>query len=670
MSFLYPQFLFGLLALSIPVLIHLFNFRKAKKVYFSNNQFLRLVKEASSSKLKLKHWLVLMSRLLFVAFLVFTFAQPVIPAKEELLEGMDVFIYLDNSMSMSNESRNGISGLEEGLSYVNSILALYPKGTNYIFLTNEFASSSKFFKNGDELKDLVTETHLNGVSRDFNQILGRLQAESENLNAKNADFFLISDFQKSIVGEPQNWKLKGEGMFHFIPVEFNEVSNVFVDTVYLNNPFLIANEKNTLEAVLQNEGRNDLEDLEVRLFINDIQYYATTVSLSAGNRQTISFTLPTNLPAHSKCRLSFEEFPVTFDNDFYFTLNMGGKVRVAEVHANNASALLGQAFGNTQIFDFQAFSEGNINYSALSEANLILLNEVEQLDAPLLELFQNFISSGKSVMVIPSPNFASTAYSYLEDIQIRHSTASPIKKQNLASLDLDNPFFDNIFESGEEDFEMPVASPYMHLQGGSESLISYKIGEPFLLRGGEKENVYVLSTPLRDKFTSFHKHAIFVPVLYRIASFSKEVSDELYYSVSDPFVILDLERGNRDEVFKLHRSDEAFIPVQRNSSQGLFLELPKDVLNPGFYDLTLRDELKSMLSFNYDKRESYPDQYLWKDLEVALAQKDNISIYRNKDATEFFREMKAIHSGVELWRASLLLALVFLFFEILLIRFL
>ena len=52
MTFLYPSFLFGLFALAIPVIIHLFNFRRTKKIYFSNTLFLKKVKEASSSKLK------------------------------------------------------------------------------------------------------------------------------------------------------------------------------------------------------------------------------------------------------------------------------------------------------------------------------------------------------------------------------------------------------------------------------------------------------------------------------------------------------------------------------------------------------------------------------------------------------------------------------------------
>src|SRR3954463_6868420 len=105
MSFLYPLFLFGLLAISIPIIIHLFNFQKPKKVLFTNVKFLKVVKENTSNKLKLKHLLILLSRICFIIFLVLAFAQPFIESKnsEDLKGDQQVSLYLDNSFSMENE---------------------------------------------------------------------------------------------------------------------------------------------------------------------------------------------------------------------------------------------------------------------------------------------------------------------------------------------------------------------------------------------------------------------------------------------------------------------------------------------------------------------------------------------------------------------------------------
>jgi hypothetical protein len=79
MIFLYPSVLFFLLALAIPIIIHLFNFRRYKKIYFSNVAFLKNIQTESEKKSKLKHLLVLLSRLLAFAALIVAFSQPYIP---------------------------------------------------------------------------------------------------------------------------------------------------------------------------------------------------------------------------------------------------------------------------------------------------------------------------------------------------------------------------------------------------------------------------------------------------------------------------------------------------------------------------------------------------------------------------------------------------------------
>ena len=50
MKFLYPQFLYALFALAIPIIIHLFNFKKYKDFYFSDISFLKSLKEKTKSQ--------------------------------------------------------------------------------------------------------------------------------------------------------------------------------------------------------------------------------------------------------------------------------------------------------------------------------------------------------------------------------------------------------------------------------------------------------------------------------------------------------------------------------------------------------------------------------------------------------------------------------------------
>ena len=126
MTFLYPSFLWALAALSIPVIIHLFNFRKTTRVFFSNTRFLRQVKEVTTAKRRLKHYLILAARLLFLAFLILAFAQPVIPAKDQLNAERNIVIYLDNSQSMSAQMPDKTPALDAALNFSRGIVELFP----------------------------------------------------------------------------------------------------------------------------------------------------------------------------------------------------------------------------------------------------------------------------------------------------------------------------------------------------------------------------------------------------------------------------------------------------------------------------------------------------------------------------------------------------------------
>jgi len=78
MVFLNPAVLLGLIAAVIPILIHLFNLRKLKKVEFSTLLFLKELQKSKIRKIKIKQWLLLALRVLIIVFLVAAFARPTV----------------------------------------------------------------------------------------------------------------------------------------------------------------------------------------------------------------------------------------------------------------------------------------------------------------------------------------------------------------------------------------------------------------------------------------------------------------------------------------------------------------------------------------------------------------------------------------------------------------
>ena len=102
--FLYPLFLLGLLAASLPVLIHLLNRRKLKRIRFPAVRFILLSQKRISRSYRLRHWILLALRTLAVVFLALLLANPIFQTGAGLFAGggpVSLVVLLDNSLSMT-----------------------------------------------------------------------------------------------------------------------------------------------------------------------------------------------------------------------------------------------------------------------------------------------------------------------------------------------------------------------------------------------------------------------------------------------------------------------------------------------------------------------------------------------------------------------------------------
>ena len=667
MSFVFPQFFFGLLALGIPIIIHLFNFRKSKKVYFSNSIFLINIKKASSTKLKIKHLLILLSRLLFILFLVLTFTQPFIPAKESALKGNQAIIYLDNSYSMSNEVEQDLSAFEAALERINAIVNAYPQNSKFLLITNDFAPFSNTFKIKDEILEIITEVNFSGVSRNMNEVMLRIK------NTEGVSFFdniyWLSDFQKSLAGDYFSFLNDTTYNKYLVPLFFENTANVYLDSLYLSNPFLIQSEKNQLNVSLRNDGDQAIEDLMIKLFINDVQLANGSVSINPFSTGQISFDIRSGLDQFNYGRISFEDFPVVFDNDFFFSLTLSDRISIIEINNSDSSTVVEKVYGNNKVFNFRAYHYSNIDFNDLKNANIIILNEIEVLDNVLYTALSQFMDEIGDLMIIPSNDIDLASYGEFSNTLAK--IADSVQVQNpLSSLDLANPFFTDIFENTDSRFNMPIAKPVLVISSMDEKIISMKDGMNFLSSRNKQNKLYVLASPLKIDFSNFQNHAIFVPIMYRIAMLSKKEFSKIYYGLNDPVVSVAIDSFNRESIVKLRSDEKEIIPASRWSGNELIMDIPKFEMDPGIYHIESGNQTGGILAFNQDKNESLLEQINQETLEDIISENSYVNLFNTKGINNFEKEIKEQYIGTPLWRYMLILALFFLLAEILFIRFL
>jgi hypothetical protein len=556
MSFLYPTFLWALGVLAVPIIIHLFNFRKTLKIYFSSNRFLKQVKEASTAKRRLKHYLILLSRLLFLFFLVITFCQPIIPAREQLGNNRNIVVYLDNSQSMSAQLSDKTRGLDAGLGFVRTIVDLFPPDTRYKLITNDFAPYSNSFKTKPEVLDLLTQVRLSPVSRTMVEITDRIHQDA----SRHQEIFWISDFQKSTLGKAPN-SIDTTFRWHLVPISFAPVANVFVDSAYLENPYAAGGEKNVLKVRVRNDGKRDVDQLNLKLTINRVQAGTASVAVPQQGFAETSFDITTGLSEINRGQITFNDFPVSFDNDFFLALNFGEKISVVEIRNSSGATPGEKVFGNQSVFSFTGFSADNVNYNFITQADLVVLNGLNAIDPSLITALRTYLSQNGNVLFIPGPQpDVASVKNMLQIPQI--SVKESAELMELDRPDFANPFFENVFEEKSTSLAMPKASKVLDWGADRSAILRFKNDQPFLSRFDQGGKLYVLSCPLESAKTDFFNHALFVPVMYRVAASGKKNENRLYFSLKESFISLRMDSLRADEPLRLVGAEE-LIPAQR-----------------------------------------------------------------------------------------------------------
>ncbi len=665
MTYLYPSFLWALLALSIPIIIHLFNFRRAKTIYFSNVKFLENVKESSSSKLKLKYLLVLFTRLMFIAFLVLAFAQPFLPGNEEGMNSSSVIVYLDNSQSSSNLTASNNSGLNTAIDYLNQIIALYPAETKYKIITNDFAPSSINYKSKEKALELATELNYSNLTRSLAEVIKKIELSASEV--QNSDVYLISDFQKSVFDNSNLSTEDSANNYKIIPIEYLAHQNVFVDSIYLESPFLLANNTNKLHVKIKSVGTEDANDLLVKLFINDKQAATTSIDIAKESTQELVFDLNYRLEDINKCRITFEDFPITFDNEYYFTLNLLKKINVVEIKGTQSSYLKA-LFSENDLFKYTQYNIGAINFSQTSAADLVIFNQINNYENSIKGLISDLMNAGKSVFIIPSENQSIAGLSSVTSLPITKIDG----KQKIAVdiPDLKNPFFEKTLATIDNKTILPTVGPVISWLPMAQDILKLKNGLPFLSKLASNGNMYLLSSPLIDEHTNLHKHALFVPIMYRMAALSSNSNHPLSYTIGNQLIALDKDTVRNDELYKLSNVSQELIPQQHTSTSKLLLDIPRYLINPSYYELTLGGEVKNVLAFNFTKAESLTAPLSQDELRSSFSGIKNIEILLNQKVETFTSNMKERYEGLNLWKYALILSLIFLLAEVLLLRFL
>ncbi|SHF22396.1 vWA domain-containing protein [Pedobacter caeni] len=671
MNFLYPGFLFALLAIAIPIAIHLFNFRKFKKVYFSNVQFLKEAKEQNSSREKLKHLLVLISRILAVVFLVLAFARPFIPLSAAGDSGKRnlISIYIDNSYSMETVNKEG-SLLDEAKRKAKEIAGAYQLNDQFLLLSNDFEGKHQRAVNKEEFIQLLDELKISSAGRSLQQVINRLQRESGT--NRNQIAYLLSDFQKSFVGI-QPVQADKDIRYSLIKLNANSLPNISVDSVWSLSPVHQPNQAEQLVVQLHNYGEEDAADIPIKLTINNQQKAISNTKVAAGKsvKDTLSFSGLQK--GWQKGVLSIKDFPLTFDDALNFSFQVNTEMKVLNISGDPSQKFISSLFAADPYFKLSEMPEANIKYSSFGEYSLIVLSGLKQPSSGLAQQLKSYVQNGGSVVIFPDLDANGVVYTpFLTALSL-----PAVKQLNsgpaiTSSIELKDPVFKDVFDQVPANMDLPVVTRYFsYLErnaGGKQGILQLPLGQFLFARypaGAGK--IYLSASSLDPKDGNLSRHPVFVPMMYKIA-FSSVKEQPLYYTSGESDLLEHQKISlGANQSLTLKSDGAEVIPEVRQTPGKTLLYIADQVRKPGFYDLKKADSVLAVVAFNDNRKES--DMHYASDQNLTdLFGKQKIALYNSqKDALSL--NIQAKNNSIELWKLCLILAVVFLAIEILLIRF-
>ena len=638
MQFKYPELLYALLLLLIPILVHLFQLRKFQKVAFTNVQFLKQVTLQTRKSSQLKKWLTLLIRLLLLAAIILAFAQPYWSKLERIDISTETVIYLDNSFSMQAKGNKG-ELLKRAIQDI--IDALDDKDEVTIFTNNTTIKKAAKKTIKEEL--LVLDYSTNQL--DYNAVI----LKGKHFFSKDASslkhLILLSDFQQ----KQNDLTIASDSLINISLVQLQSVNtnNISIDSVYISKTNL-----NTIELTvmlkLQGEANNDIS---VSLFNNNKLIAKTAVNSQNGFKG--AFTIPNNSEINGK--IEIEDTSLQFDNVLFFNINQRPKIKVLSINSADDN-FLKRVFTDDE-FNYNATDFKQLNYNEIEQQNLIVLNELANIPLALISALNLFVTHGGNLLIIPSDDISIASYNQLftNYNNLKFDTLNSTEKK-ITTINFSHPIFDNVFDKKISNFQYPKVNSFYNLTTNSSAILQFENGNPFLVQNGR---LFIFSSALNLKNSNFINSPLIVPTLYNIGRQSLQLP-KLYYTIGKENTFDVNTKMQRDDILKLKSSVAEIIPQQRTYSNKVTVTTNDSPDIAAIYAISNNTELLEHISYNYNRYESKMSFLNLGTIENATV-KDSIP--------QLFNAIKSGTNINALWKWFVIFAAMLLILEMLILKY-
>jgi len=709
MNFLNMAMLGGVLAGSIPLIIHLFHKSRFKVVKWGAMHLLTAVLRTNQRRLKIEQWILLAIRCAIPVILALMMARPMWQGAASLLGNRptSTAVLLDNSYSME-AGRAGTSNFSLARDETQRLVGELKRGSEaYVFLLGEGAGlldeSTRDISRVTQALDKVGSGY--GVARvpaGLEFVAGVVGKMTEGTR----QVVMLTDFQRLSFPASED-KAFGQaiGRLKQLPVpptitlwdvgaEVQE--NIAVESLDFSKLMVGVGQKVQIRANIRNYGETARNDFRVKLKVDGRDKATSQVLLGAKAQSQVLFTQVFDTAGSHVVEIEIEDDAVKADNSYLASIAVRDKLPVLLVDGAPGATPddLKSETGFAQIA-LSPFAAGKVEQADLIQATVVpaealtaknitdavvvVLANVAKLGDEPLKALEPFVRQGGGLLVFPGdrtdPAWWNGAFGNLAPLPLG-PLAGDLKEgaptMGLTSQRFDNPALE-IFNDPQNGTLSDVAikawyrlKPSEHSGGPEDPIILARLdsGDPFLVEKPCGEgHVIACATTLDAEWSNLPARPSYLPLIQRLCVYlASNIYPPRNLRIGEQLVgFLPVASAGKNAVLTLPDTSTVEVPVVKKGERGV-VEYPQ-TRHPGLYTLLPPGGTPIHYVVNAERSESDLAKLSASEIK-SLAKTHGLQLVHS--AAEFKALDKIQRYGHELWKWALLALLVLLFGELIL----
>jgi hypothetical protein len=525
----------------------------------------------------------------------------------------------------------------------------------------------------------LDKIELNPITRNITDVIewqkNTIKHEQEtNQKIGVQQFIILSDFQKNTSDFS---KLKADKNAYYYPIKLTpqDLTNVFIDSVWFTSPVQKIGENNELNIRVKNSGKNDLTNLELHVDISSTKR-DVFIDVKANDQTTTTVNYTEAKEGFKKGVVSINDKQFFSDDEYFFSYTVSKKSTILLINGENAVNNVALVYQLDNFYQTEQVDQSSFTTDYLKNKDLVVVNGAKEITSGLSEELVEYTKNGGSIALFPGENIEFNGWNtLLSELNMPRLSQEISEGLKIKTINFDDKFFASVFEKKPENLNLPsIAKAYnstSSFKTQAVGLINFQNGKPLYLRSTSPYNVFLYTSSLIPSYGSFTSNALFSTLLLRTAELSKRKT---------PISLIIVEESNfpvyskskSESPIRLKNDKIDFIPSTTQKGEATYISLNGmeaiENLRAGTYDL-IDDQKIGVISLNYNRKESDVNAYTPSEISTLL---ENQGIEHIK-LSEVNEGQSLTHIDIEkpyeYWRVFLIFALLFILTEMALLKF-